>query len=119
MLNNGVAVFPQHLNRRWLLFTFKRLELARRTELLGLLEADDSMLGEILFSDEAHFHLSGEVNRHNCVYWSTENPQHFTTSPLHSPKLTVWMGVWKGGLIGPYFFEETVSGASYLQMLNE
>ena len=88
-------------------------------EMLELLEADNSMLNEILFSDEAHFHLSGEVNRHNCVYWSTENPQHFTTSPLYSPKLTVWMGVWKGGLIGPYFFEGTVSGASYLQMLNE
>ena len=40
-------------------------------EMLELLEADDSMLNETPFSDEAHFLLSGEVNRHNCVYWST------------------------------------------------
>ena len=28
------------------------------------------------------------------------------------------MTVWYGGLIGPYFFEETVSGETYHQMLD-
>ena len=28
----------------------------------------------IVWSHEATFKLSGTVNRHNCVYWSSENP---------------------------------------------
>jgi hypothetical protein len=27
------------------------------------------------FSDEATFHTSGHVNRHNTVFWGSENPQ--------------------------------------------
>ncbi|KAJ4447413.1 hypothetical protein ANN_09420 [Periplaneta americana] len=29
---------------------------------------------DICWSDEACFHLNGTVNRHNAVYWTTENP---------------------------------------------
>jgi len=28
----------------------------------------------ILFGDEASFHNNGQLNRHNCHYWSTYNP---------------------------------------------
>ena len=31
-------------------------------------------LDKIIWSDEACFKLSGQVNRHNCVYWANENP---------------------------------------------
>ena len=43
-------------------------------EMPELLEADSTMLNQILFSDEAHFHLSSEVSKHNCVYWSIREP---------------------------------------------
>ena len=74
------------------------------------MEGDDDFLNQFLFSDEAVFHLSGEVNRHNCVCWSPNNPSHTTMKPLQSPKIIVWMGVWSGGLVGPYVFDATVNG---------
>ena len=48
-----------------------------------------------------------------------ENPQHFDTRPFYSPKLTVWIAVWKESFIGPFFFKETVSAASYLKKLKD
>lgn len=33
-----------------------------------------NFVNNILFSDECTFCLNGEVNRHNCRYWSDENP---------------------------------------------
>ena len=34
----------------------------------------NGVLDKIMWSDEAHFKLSGAVNRHNYVYYSTKNP---------------------------------------------
>lgn len=73
-------------------------------------------------SDEAHFHLSGTVNKQNFRYWAANNPRQLHERPLHSPKVTVWCGVSQFGVIGPYFFEDenrtvTVTSARYVVML--
>ncbi|XP_028027786.1 uncharacterized protein LOC114241201 [Bombyx mandarina] len=52
-------------------------------------------LNNILFSDEAHFHLSGFVNKQNCLYWAEENPQLKHQRPMHSLKVT-------GGHVGSW-----------------
>lgn len=84
----------------------------------------DLMTDEKIFmmSDEAHFHLDGYVNKQNFRYWSITNPEELHERPLHSPKVTVWCGVTKSCVIGPYFFEEggrtvTVNSQRYLLML--
>ncbi|GFV57382.1 uncharacterized protein TNCV_3173301 [Trichonephila clavipes] len=59
----------------------------------------------ILFSDEAHFWLNGNVNKQNCRIWSEANPQVYVETPLHPEKLTVWCALWAGRIIGPYFFK--------------
>jgi hypothetical protein len=38
-------------------------------------ESDPNFYKTILWSDEASFKLNGRVNKHNCVYWSPENPR--------------------------------------------
>lgn len=81
---------------------------------------DDKVL---VMSDEAHFHLDGFVNKQNFRYWSETNPQELHERPLHSAKVTVWCGVTKNYIIGPYFFEEngrtvTVNQNRYLRMLD-
>ncbi|GFY34202.1 transposable element Tc3 transposase [Trichonephila clavipes] len=53
----------------------------------------------ILFSDEAHFCLSGYVNKQNCRIWSEANPQVYVETPLHPEKLTVWCALWAGGIL--------------------
>ncbi|XP_030747098.1 uncharacterized protein LOC115875722 [Sitophilus oryzae] len=51
---------------------------------------DDPDFGEkIIFSDEAHFWLSGFVNKQNCRIWRDENPRDIHKVPLHSEKVTV------------------------------
>ena len=34
-------------------------------------------------NDEAHFHLSGTVNKQNFRYWATNNPRRLHERPLH------------------------------------
>ena len=69
------------------------------------------------FSDEAHFHLHGGVNRHNFRYWSDSNPGWYSEHPVYSPRITVWAALGENGLIGPVFFYGNVTGASYLNVL--
>jgi len=56
-------------------------------------------------SDEAHFHVSGYVNKQKCRYWAPNNPHELQQHPLHSAKVTVWCAVSSYGIIGPYCFE--------------
>lgn len=85
-------------------------------EMLDLIE-ESNFLENVLFSDEAHFHQHGGVNRHNFRYWAQENPHWFAEEPLHSPRITVWAGISRQGVVGPFFFDENVRGENYLTML--
>lgn len=72
----------------------------------------------IIFSDECTFTLNGEVNKQNCRYWAKENPkwmrEHHTQYPQ---KVNVWAGIVRNKIIGPYFFDGTVNGRTYLHFL--
>ena len=74
---------------------------------------------DIVFSDECHFYLDGDINSKNCVIWNSSKPNVIVTKPLHSEKVTVWMGVSKDFITRPYFFVGSVDGESYLKMLKE
>jgi hypothetical protein len=76
--------------------------------LLNALDNDD--LNYVLMTDEANFHLCGNVNSLNCRYWSTENLRDIHQKPLHSEKVTVWCGVTFFGVIGPYFLKTRQAG---------
>lgn len=76
-------------------------------------------IGKIWFSDEAHFHLEGFVNKQNWRFWASENPYFMTQKPLHSKKLTVWCAISSYGIIGPVFIKGSVTGESYLSLLQE
>ena len=62
----------------------------------------------IFKSDEATFKLNGTINRHDCVYWANENPYIVEEKTFELPGVAVWYLSCRG-LIGPYFFEETVT----------
>lgn len=72
----------------------------------------------------AHFWLNGFVNKQNCRFWAEENPHVIMETPLYPQKITVWCGIWSGGVIGPFFESEdgtalTVNGVRYRAMLND
>lgn len=72
--------------------------------LLDTVDGDPTLLDRIFWSDEATFQLNGLVNRHNCVYWSETNPHFVIEQELHTPRVTVWGGMWSHGVVGPFCF---------------
>lgn len=79
---------------------------------------DGEFFNYVLFSDEATFHSTGILNRHNCHYWAPVNPHWMgQIDNQHRWSLTVWCGIINGYLIGPYFFDGMINGETYLQLL--
>ncbi|GFX91229.1 DUF4817 domain-containing protein [Trichonephila clavipes] len=93
------------------------------------MEQNPTWVFSILWTDEAHFSLHGDINNHNCRISATSNPREYTQKPLHSPKVTAWCGFSGSFILGPFFFEtqcpvngwitETVNAYRYLTLLRE
>lgn len=70
------------------------LPAARQTRLtcshalINLMQKDDFVSKNIL-SDEAHFDLSGYVNKQNLHFWGTRNPHEIQEKSLHPLQVTV------------------------------
>ena len=87
--------------------------------MLDMFEENEDLT--LIMSDEVHFHLNGTVNKQNFQYWASENPRELHQRPLYSPKVTVWCGLGKCGIFGPFFFKEgeetaTVTSDRYIRM---
>ena len=46
---------------------------------------DVLFLSHVLFSEEANFENTGNVNKHNMNYWANENPRWIRTVPFQHP----------------------------------
>ena len=86
---------------------------------LNQLREDENLVNKIIWTDESSFKLNGIVNRHNCVYWATNNPHVKMEQVLNLPGITVFAGILSAGILGPFFFNGTVTENEYLRMLNE
>lgn len=83
---------------------------------------DRRFLANIIIGDEAGFAMNGEVNSQNVRRYAPRGePPNFNYDRKDSrSKHNVWIGLCGNGvLFGPYFFEGTITGMNYLQMLNE
>lgn len=80
---------------------------------------DPFLVDKVIWSDEAMFKLNGCINRHNSIYWTNENPHEILTKEVNTPGVTVWGGLTSDGLIGPFFFHETVNSKRYEAMLED
>lgn len=79
---------------------------------------DPDFLKKVCWSDESTFHLSGYVNRHNCRYWSNENPHIIREEHTQYPKKrNVWAGILGDEIIGPFFIEGNLTADKYLSLL--
>ena len=84
---------------------------------------DNDNLNHVLMTDEANFHVCGNVSSQNYCYWATENPRDIHQKTFHSEKVIFWCGVASFGVIGPCFFEDeagravTGNSACYTEML--
>ena len=86
--------------------------------LQDLLSSHDHFLEMVQFSDEATFHVSGAINRHNVRIWGSENPHAYVEHQRDSPKVNIFCAISSQKLYVPFFFaEETVTDMTYLDML--
>ncbi|OXU22084.1 hypothetical protein TSAR_002541 [Trichomalopsis sarcophagae] len=70
---------------------------------------------------EATFKNTGELNRHNCHYWSDVNLLwHRTVDNPHRWSLNAWCGIVNGYVIGPYFLNVCIdaNGRQFEHILN-
>ena len=58
-------------------------------EILPRIDDDNDYLNKVFFSDEATFHVSGKVNKHNIRIWGSENPCEVVEKKRDSPKINV------------------------------
>ena len=77
-------------------------------EFLARMEVDNDWPWKILWTDEAHFHLTGYVNTQNCQIWAAENPLATHPVPLHPKKVTVGCGFTASFIIGHIFSSRRV-----------
>ena len=78
-------------------------------------------LSNFVIGDEAGFHMNGRVNSQNVRKYAPKgNDPEFTYEVSSSKeKLMVWMGLCGNGVVlGPFFFDGNVTGAKYLELLN-
>lgn len=100
-----------------------RARLAYAIHFQELARQEPRFISNLIMGDEAHFHLSGYVNKQNMRFWGTENPRVVHQCCLHPVKVTIWCGVHAEKVLGPYFFEDdtgntlTVNGERYREML--
>lgn len=106
---------PQHVPKLSDCDFDRREEFSRM--MVEKLDADSQFINHILWTDESLFYLSGSVSRHNNVRWGPKNP-HEQEQILNSHQgVMVWCGLTSAGVVGPYFFDGSVTAAAYLHVL--
>ena len=102
-----------------MLQALKPNDMPRRKEfavnMLQQISEDKAFLKRVCFSDEATFHVSGKLNKHNVrISHATRELQR------DSPKVNVWCGIMCNRIIGPFFFHEaSIIADVYLVLLTE
>lgn len=82
--------------------------------MLHKVNENPQFISTVLFSDEATFKNNGSVNRHNMHYYSVVNPRwtrHINYQNQWS--INVWGGILGNSVVGPFFFDEHLTGEMY------
>ncbi|GBM71295.1 hypothetical protein AVEN_173867-1 [Araneus ventricosus] len=83
------------------------------------LEDRPTFLADIIWTDEACFLRNGMFNRQNVLTWFLENPR-YAVEVRHQLRwsINVWCGCFNDRLIGPVFYEGTLTGQRYFELLH-
>ncbi|EZA58003.1 hypothetical protein X777_02011 [Ooceraea biroi] len=85
--------------------------------IMELLDASPNFLYQFVFTDEATFTLTGEVNNQNFCLSSDENPNWVRETHTQYPqKVNVWCGMIDAYLIRP-FFKGNLNAQMYERLL--
>ncbi|GBM60337.1 hypothetical protein AVEN_108122-1 [Araneus ventricosus] len=84
------------------------------------LEDHPTFLADMIWTDEACVSRNGLFNRQNVHTSSLENPR-CAVEVRHQLRwsINVWYGIFNDRLIGPVFYEGTLTGQRYLELLKD
>lgn len=73
-----------------------------------------------IWTDEAYISSSGIFNRYNSYTWAQQNP-HPVLEQRNQGRygFSVWAGVFRGRIIGPFIYDGILTSQRYLQILVE
>ena len=86
---------------------------------LNRVENQDDWHKNILFSDEAVFHVNGSVNRHNLHYWSVENKNQIYPKGQDRKSVTIWCFLGPNGVIGYNISQSNMNSERYHGIIQE
>ena len=78
---------------------------------------EEAVLHNTWFTDEAYFRVNSVVNKQNVRFWARELPYTLHEKENYGAKVTVWTAFTTHGIIGPFFFHDTVTKERYKDML--
>lgn len=86
--------------------------------LINKFQRDNNFAFNILFSDESRFTNNAMFNRQNVRYWSQQNQRLVRQGRFQERfGINVWAGIYGTRIIGPIFFQGTLTGQRYLEFL--
>ena len=86
-------------------------------EILQRINDDNDYLKCVVFSDEASFHISGKVNKHNVRIWESQNPYE-VVEKTETSQTQCLVGLMHNQIIGPCILaESTITADIYLDTL--
>jgi len=79
---------------------------------------DENFPHTIIWSDESMVTNNGIFNRRNTHYWSRDNPRvHRMARHQHRFGFNMWVGIFGTRLIGPFFYNASLTSENYLNLL--
>ena len=76
----------------------KPIDIESRLSFARWVTETEDIVGQIWFSDEAHFYLNAQVNKKNATFLGTEKQE------FHIENVTVWAALSAGGIIALFIF---------------
>jgi len=84
-----------------------------------VLQNNPLILNQILWTDESKFTNNGMINKWNFRVWAEENPHvTYKTRNQNIFSVNVWCGLLGDQLIGPFFYNENLTGERYYNFLS-
>lgn len=120
----------QRILRKYKLHAYKYTKVQKLSELdkqrrlvfcqnlLVLLQENQNLLDNILWTDESNFTTAGMPNLKNLHYWTRDNPRK-TIEVKRSGRQSVgvWCGMAQNKIIGGVFYNGSLTGRRYLEFL--
>jgi hypothetical protein len=79
----------------------------QRLEFADWAQNNEVSFNSVWFSDEAHFHLDGMVNKQNVLFWVSEHPCVIHEKVHHALRITVWVTISSHGLLGQFVLKDS------------